>query len=96
MLRRRPGSVSRFFSYANLLFPSLPQSNRCEPQSDGGQGENDRKSSNDALVVSLNEFAQPLKQDGRGLAERGAVFLIILVGGLFFVSCFYDAGPRPC
>jgi hypothetical protein len=75
----------------NLPFPSTPESMRGEPQTDGGKSENDGERPNNALVVPLKKDISLFESKRRRHMEGGAVFFIIVIGGLLIVRWLYEA-----
>ena len=84
-------SDSGFTQQAKLLLASSPKLISSEPQSYGGNGENYGEPSNHALVVVLKEVVGPFENERNSRVESGAVFPIIMIGGLLTVLWLYQA-----
>jgi hypothetical protein len=82
------GSIARV---AQLVVASLPEPIGSEPKADGGYSQNYRESADDALVVPLKKKVGLFEGERRSHMEGGAVFFMIVIGGLLIVLWLYQA-----
>jgi hypothetical protein len=75
----------------NLALASAPKLVGSKPKADGGYSQNDGETSNDAFVVVLKEGVNVVENERRSSVEGGAVFFIIVIGGLLTVLWLYQA-----
>lgn len=75
---------------SELLFPSNPKLISGQPQADGGNGKDNCECPNDALVVPLKPVVGLFEGERRSHVEGGAVFFIIVIGGLLTVLWLYQ------
>lgn len=74
-----------------------PQSDCCYPQSNCRNGEYNCEGGNNGLVVvvTFDDLDTGTAQNPNPRTEGGAIFLIIVVGGLGMVLLWYQAGKGP-
>lgn len=81
----------RPFSSLKLSFPSRPKLIGSQPEANCRNSEDYCESSNHALVVVLKEGIDSLENERRARVEGGAVFFIIVIGGLLIVLWLHQA-----
>jgi hypothetical protein len=74
-----------------LLLAGLPKFISGKPQTDSGNGKNNSEATDHALVVSFKESIDRVNRGDYSRVKGGAVFLIIVIGGLFTVLWLYQA-----
>jgi hypothetical protein len=74
-----------------LPLASAPEPMGREPKADGGKGENNRERADDAFIVPIKEGVGLFEGERRTHVEGGAVFFIIVIGGLLIVRRLYEA-----
>jgi hypothetical protein len=74
-----------------LLLSGQPKFIGSEPQTDSGDGKDNGESANDTFVVPLKPVIRCLEHERRSRVEGGAVFFIIVIGGLLTVLWLYQA-----
>lgn len=74
-----------------LSFAGLPQFVGSEPKSDRRDSEYDGKATDDAFVVSLKESIKRVKAGDYDRVKGGAIFIVIVAGGLLAVLWLYQA-----
>jgi hypothetical protein len=74
-----------------LLLARFPERIGGEPQADGGYGQDNSEAPNHAFVVVLKEGIDTFENERRSRVEGGAVFFIIMIGGLLTVLWLYQA-----
>jgi hypothetical protein len=75
----------------DLPFARLPELIGGEPQPYGGYGQNYRERTDYTLVVMLKKEVDLLENECPSRVEGGAVFFIIVIGGLLTVLWLYQA-----
>jgi hypothetical protein len=83
-------AFSGILSKQFLDFARPPKLVGGEPKADGGYSQNNSESSNHALVVVLKEGINALENERRSHVEGGAIFFIIVIGGLLTVLWLYQ------
>lgn len=78
-----------------LSLASLPEPISRQPQANCGNGEHDGEPGDNAFVMSFNEVVGPGSKDHETHVEGGAIFFIIVAGGLLTVVYLYHTGKRP-
>jgi hypothetical protein len=74
-----------------LALTSTPKLVSSEPKADGRYSQDYRESADNALIVPLKSAVNDLENKRRSRVEGGAIFFIIVIGGLLTVLWLYQA-----
>jgi hypothetical protein len=74
-----------------LTLASYPEPSSGKPESDGGNGENYRESTDNTFVVSFKESVARINRGDYSRVKGGAIFWFIVIGGLCTVLWLYQA-----